>query len=72
MNCWVFIVSNLTEVGVRSSRTTSLVKAFARANNLPSAISAWNTESRKCICESFSNRHELNAFFDKIRKVCEV
>ena len=69
---WIFIVSNLTDIGVRSSRTANIVRAFARANNIPSAITAWNIATGECMCESFDNRERLNEFFDKIRKECEV
>lgn len=69
---WIFIVSNLSDIGVRSSRTGNIVRAFARANNIPSAIIAWNIATGECLCESFNNRENLNEFFDKIRKGCEV
>ena len=69
---WIFIVSNLTDIGVRSSRTANIVRAFARANAIPSAIMAWNIATGECLCAKFDSREELNKFFDKIRKECEV
>lgn len=69
---WIFIVSNLRDIGVRSSRTANIVRAFARANAIPSAITAWNVTTGECLCASFNDRESLNEFFDKIRKECEV
>lgn len=66
---WVFVVSVLTPLGVRSSRSTNPVMAFAKANHFPSAIMCWDIEGAESMVfsASFNNREELNQFFDFIR-----
>ena len=66
---WVFVVSILTPLGVRSSRSTNPVMAFAKANHFPSAIMCWDLEGDEgqVFSASFNNREELNQFFDFIR-----
>lgn len=67
---YVFVISCLTPVGVKSSRTASLPAAFARAAHFPSAIMCWDIEGDEgqVYTASFNNREELNAFFDLVRK----
>lgn len=66
---YVFIISNLTEQGtVQSARTTSIVRAFSRAGNFPSAITAWDAYSGQVIQGTFRDRDSLNKFFDVVRK----
>lgn len=66
---YIFIVSVLTDVGVRSSRTASMVRAFQRAgSHFPSAITAWNQTTSTCSQGCFATREELNSFFDTLRR----
>lgn len=67
---WVFVVSVLTPLGVRSARSTNPVMAFAKANHFPSAIMCWDLEGDEgqVFSASFNNREELNKFFDFIRR----
>ena len=39
---YVFIISYLTPVGIKSTRTANPVLAFARAHHFPSAIVCWD------------------------------
>lgn len=67
---YVFIISYLTPVGIKSTRTANPVLAFARAHHFPSAIMCWDVEGDEAqsYTASFNNAEELNKFFDFVRR----
>lgn len=67
---YVFIISYLTPVGIKSTRTANPVLAFARAHHFPSAIVCWdvNGDEAQSYTASINNIEELNKFFDFVRR----